>query len=88
MTFELAVLLLALAALADILTSYRGFKKGAVEVNPIIAKLFGKRPSFAALTAVKLLTGGFVVYFGTPTTILIVAGIWGLVALHNWKTTK
>lgn len=79
----LPILLLIAAALADIYTSHRAFKRGRVEVNPLIAKLFGKRPSFAAMLAVKAVAVGVIVYVGTPTLILIAAAAWAAVAVYN-----
>lgn len=79
------IILLALAALADAYTSHRAFKAGKVELNPVIAKLFGKRPSFGALLLVKVVIGGLIAYYGTPTAIYIAAALWALVAVHNWR---
>ena len=78
-------LLLTLAALADVYTSHRAFKRGAVEINPLIAKLFGKRPSFGNMLLVKALAFGVIAYLGTDAMILAAAGVWGLVALLNLK---
>lgn len=80
-----ACIFLALAALADIYTSHRAFKAGRVEVNPLVSKLFGKRPSLGALLAVKAVAFGVIAYFGTPTTILIAAAIWLVVAVLNLR---
>ena len=52
-------------------------------MNPLIAKLFGKRPSFAAMLAVKAVAVGVIVYVGTPTLILIAAAAWAAVAVYN-----
>ena len=81
----LPLIFLALAALADAYTSRLAFKAGKVELNPFIAKLFGKRPSFGALLLVKVVTFGAIAYFGTPTAIYVAAAVWALVAVHNWR---
>lgn len=78
-------ILLAIAALADVYTSHRAFKRGSVEVNPLVSKLFGKRPSLGAMLGVKAVAFGVIAYLGTPTMILAAAGVWGLVALLNLR---
>lgn len=45
---------LCLLQAADVYTTLRAIKLGAVEGNPILAKLLGKRPKAAGLLAVKL----------------------------------
>ena len=81
----IAYIALAAAALADIYTSHRLFKRGGVELNPLVVKLFGKRPSLAAMFAVKALAAGVVVYFGGETGAAVAAIAWGVVALLNLR---
>ena len=81
----IAYIALALAALADIYTSHRAFKAGSIEVNPLVSKLFGKRPSLAAMIAVKALAAGVVVYFGGEFGAAVAAIAWGVVALLNLR---
>jgi hypothetical protein len=78
-------ILLTLAALADIYTSRRIFKRGGYEANPIAAKLLGKRPSLAGMIAIKAAAAALVVYVGGPTGAYIAAAIWGVVALLNLR---
>ena len=78
-------ILLILAALADIYTSHRAFKAGRVEVNPLVYKLFGKRPSFGAMVAVKVAASAVVLAYGTPAMIYAAAGVWAVVALLNLR---
>ena len=81
----LPVILLIAAALADAYTSHRLFKRGGVELNPLVSRLFGKRPSFGAMLAVKAVACGVIAYLGTPTMILVAAAAWALVALLNLR---
>lgn len=80
---SLALLALIVAALADVYTSHHVFKAGHVELNPVVAKLFGKRPSFGAMLAVKVMAFAVIARFGTPSMIFVAAGVWAAVAAHN-----
>jgi len=80
---NLPVILLVLAALADIVSSKRVFDRGGYEANPIAAKLLGKRPTLAAMIALKAAAAGVAVYVGGETGAWVGAAIWGVVALLN-----
>lgn len=84
MTLPIALLLAA--ALADAYTSHRLFRRGGVELNPLVAKLFGKRPSFGAMLAVKAAATGVISYYGTDTMIFVAAAAWAAVAV--WNATR
>ena len=79
-------LLLTIAALADVYTSHRAFKRGSVEVNPLVSKLFGKRPGFGAMLAIKAAATGLVAYLGSDTLILAGAAVWAAAAV--WNATR
>lgn len=80
------VLLLLVAALADAYTSHRLFKRGGVERNLIVIKLFGKRPTFGAMLAVKAAAFGVIAYFGTDAMHLAGAAAWAAAAV--WNATR
>lgn len=82
----LPLILLAAAALADAYTSHRLFKRGGIEANPLVSRIFGKRPSFGAMLAVKAAAFGAIAYFGTDTMILFAAAAWGAAAV--WNATR
>lgn len=79
----LPILLLVVAALADAYTSHRLFKRGGVELNPLVTKLFGKRPSFKAMLAIKAAATGLIAYLGSDTLILAGAAVWAAAAVWN-----
>lgn len=85
---SLPATILILAALADIMTSKRVFDNGGIEVNPIVAKLFGKRPPFAAMVAVKAAATGFVVWYGDPLWCYVGAALWTAAAVYNWRLVR
>ncbi len=85
---NLPVILLVLAALADIVSSKRVFDNGGVEANPLVAKLFGKRPPFAAMVAVKAAATGLVIWHGGPTWCYIGAALWAAAAVYNWRMVR
>lgn len=60
MTVALFVIVCILQA-GDLYTTLRAIKLGAVEANPVLVKLLGKRPKAAGLLAVKL---GVTVWMG------------------------
>lgn len=84
MTLPIALLLVA--ALADAYTSHRLFKRGGIELNPLVSRIFGRRPSFGAMLAVKGIAFGAIAYFGTDTMILFAAAVWGAAAV--WNATR
>lgn len=81
-------ILLIIAALADIYTSHRVFKLGGIEANPLVAKLFGKRPPFAAMVAVKAAATGLVIWHGGPTWCYVGAALWAAAAVYNWRLVR
>lgn len=81
----IAYILLTLAALADAYTSHRVFKRGGYEVNPLVSKLFGKRPSLFAMLAIKALAAAVIVHFGGVAGAYVAAAAWGVVALLNLR---
>lgn len=81
----LPILLLIVAALADAYTSHRLFKRGGVELNPLVKSLFGRRPSFGAMLAVKAAATAVVAVYGTPTMQLAGAALWAAAAAWNWR---
>ena len=83
---NIPLILLAAAALADVYTSHRAFKRGNIELNPLVAKLFGLRPKFGAMLAVKAVAFAVLAYLGTPTMILAGAVVWGAAAI--WNATR
>lgn len=83
---NIPLILLAISALADVYTSHRMFKRGSVELNPIVAKLFGIRPKFGAMLAVKAAAFAVLAYLGTPTMILAGAVVWAAAAI--WNATR
>lgn len=82
---NLPVILLVLAALADIVSSKRVFDRGGVEANPLVSKLFGKRPPFAAMVAVKAAAGGLAIWYGDPIWCYVGAAVWAAAAIYNTK---
>lgn len=80
------VILLIAAALADAYTSHRLFKRGGVELNPLVSALFGKRPSFGAMLAVKAAATGAIGYYGSDTLVMLAAGVWAAAAV--WNATR
>ncbi len=82
---NLPVILLVLAALADIVSSKRVFDRGGIEANPLVSKLFGKRPSFAAMVVVKAAATGLIVWVNEPAWCYIGAALWGAASVYNWR---
>lgn len=80
--------ILIIAALADAYTSHRLFKRGGVELNPLVKSLFGRRPSFGAMLAVKAVATAVVAVYGTPIMQLIAAAVWAAAAAWNWRIAK
>ena len=80
------ILLLLAAALADAYTSHRLFKRGGIELNPLVSRLFGKRPGFGAMLAIKAAATGLVAYLGSDTLILAGAAVWAAAAV--WNATR
>lgn len=79
----LALALLILAALADAYTSYRLFKRGGVELNPLVVKLFGKRPNLGDMLVVKAVAIAIIAYSGEPALHYLGAAVWGAAAIYN-----
>ena len=82
----LPIILLIVAALADAYTSHRLFKRGGVELNPLVNALFGKRPSFGAMLAIKAAATAVVAAYGTPAMQLAGAALWAAAAV--WNATR
>ena len=80
------IILLLAAAIADAYTSHRLFKRGGIEANPLVSRLFGKRPSFGAMLAVKAVAVAVIAYLGADTMILFAAAAWGAAAV--WNATR
>ena len=76
---------LILAALADIYTSHRAFKRGSVELNPLVSKLFGKRPGLAPMIAVKAAACAALAYLDYTPVTLMGAAVWAVVAIRNHR---
>lgn len=80
----MTIALLIVAALADAYTSHMLFKRGGTELNLLVKALFGKRPSFGAMLAVKAAATAAVATYGTPTMQLVGAAVWAAAAAWNW----
>ena len=80
------IILLLAAAIADAYTSHRLFKRGGVELNLIVIKLFGKRPSFGAMLAVKAVAVAVIAYIGIDALTLAGAAAWAAAAV--WNATR
>jgi carbon starvation protein CstA len=81
----LPLLLLFAAAAADIYTSYRLFKRGGVELNPLVTKLFGKRPGLAPMIAVKVFACATLACLDYTPVTLMGAAVWAVVAIRNHR---
>lgn len=63
MTLAVALFIaMCIAQAADVYTTLRAIKAGAVEGNPVVTKLLGKRPKAAGLLAIKIAVCGWVGY--------------------------
>lgn len=82
------LLALAIAALADVYTSYRVFKKGGYETNKLVKKLFGIRPAFGEMLAVKAAAFCAVAYIDMPSVTYFGIAVWSAMALHNWRVLR
>lgn len=81
----MTVALLIIAALADAYMSHRLFKIGGTELNPLVKALFGKRPSFGAMLAVKAAALAVLIAYGTEGWHLLGTALWGSAAAWNWR---
>lgn len=90
MSLQTALLIYALAQIADVVTTLWGLRRGAVEANPLMARLmgtFGKRWFVA-----KLLLNGFLAYLmaasGAIAGLLLVSAVVAVVAVHNARIAR
>ena len=96
MTITLFVLL-CLAQAADVYTTLRGVKAGAVEANPVLVKLLGKRPGLALL-AIKLAVVAWVGYAidgmgwqadnAYLSAMIVLTLVLGYAAHSNWRIIR
>ena len=83
-----SIVALILASLADVYTSHLGFKHGATEANPILSKLFGRKPSIAALLAIKAALVAGCYYVDNAPATWAAAALTAAVAVHNWRVAR
>ena len=83
-----ALVALILASLADVYTSHVGFRKGATEANPILSKMFGRKPSIAALLAIKAALVAGCYYADYAPATWAAAALTAAAALHNWRILR
>lgn len=76
-----AELALVSAAIADLVTTVRGKKRGAVEKNPLMR-------SSTAMFAVKAAATAAILYIGVDLLTWGAAGLWFVIAAWNWHITK
>ena len=81
----MTIALLIIAALADAYTSHRLFKIGGTELNLLVKALFGKRPSFGAMLAVKSAALAALIAYGTEGWHMLGIALWGGAAAWNWR---
>jgi hypothetical protein len=82
-----ALIALALATLADVVTTLRGLKRGAREANPVSAALM-RRGVWAWVLARSLVAVGVAVWgvsAGQTWLLWLIAGLTAVVAWHNTK---
>ena len=82
-----ATIALILAALADVYTSFRGFKLGAQEVG--LARIFGKRLGLPLMLAIKGAGVWAILHYAAdPAYVWAAAAFWMAVAIYNWKQVR
>lgn len=84
----ITVMLLIVAAIADAYTSHRLFKLGGTELNLLVKAMFGKRPSFSAMLAIKAAALAALIACGTEGWHLFGTALWGGAAAWNWRVAR
>ena len=73
-----AEIALIASAIADLVTTARGKRRGAVEKNPLMR-------SSAAMIAVKAAATAAILYIGVDQMTWAAAALWAAIAAWNWR---
>ena len=76
-----AEIALVAAAVADLVTTVLGKKRGAVEKNPLMR-------SSVAMLAVKAAATAAILYIGIDQMTWAAAALWAAIAAWNWRIIR